>query len=161
MPLSPLGVQVISARVVKRLAARSALGRYATIADSPGFARALAGVVTEFRSANLRPEALSGFASDLLPMVEAYEAILGEDRLADWAGLLTIAKEAVGGDGVSHPLLGLPTLMLDVPITTEAELEFLRAFCHRVPDLLFLAPSADERTPRSRAGSAINRGCRS
>jgi hypothetical protein len=85
VPLSPLGVQAISARVVNRLAARSALGRYATIADSPGFARALAGVVTEFRSANLRPEALNGVAPDLLPMIEAYEAILGEDGFADWA----------------------------------------------------------------------------
>ena len=155
VPLSPLGVQAISARVVNRLAAKSALGRYATIAESPGFARALAGVVTELRLARLRPEALKSIAPDLLPLVEAYEAILGEDGFADWAGLLGIATDAVGDDGTSHPLLGLPTLMLDVPVTTEAELAFLRAFGPRVPDLLFLAPSADERT-LARARDALS-----
>ena len=146
VPLGPLGVQAICARVVNRLTTQSALGRYANIAESPGFARAFAGVVTELRLAKLRPEALSGIAPDLLPLVEAYEAILGEDGFADWAGLLTIATDAVSGEGASHPLLGLPTIMLDVPITTEAEFDFLGAFSPRVPDLLFLAPSADVRT---------------
>ena len=76
VPLGPLGVQAICARVVNRLAAQSALGRYANIAGGPGFAQALARVVTELRSAKLRPDALSSVAPDLLPMVEAYEAIL-------------------------------------------------------------------------------------
>jgi hypothetical protein len=64
---------------VNRLADESALGRYANIAKGPGFAQALARVVTELRSAKLRPDALSSVAPDLLPMVEAYEAILSED----------------------------------------------------------------------------------
>ena len=51
VPLDALGVQAICARVVNRLAAESALGRYANIAGGPGFAQALARVVTELRSA--------------------------------------------------------------------------------------------------------------
>ena len=146
VPLGPLGVQAICARVVNRLGAQSALGRYANIANSPGFAQALARVVTELRSAKLGPKALSSIAPDLLPLVEAYEAILGEDGFTDWAGLLAIATDAVAGEGSTHPLIGLPTIMLDVPVTTEAELDFLRAFGPRIPELLFLAPAADERT---------------
>ena len=44
-------------------------------------ARALASVVTELRLAKLSPESLKGLAPDLLPMVKAYEAILGEEGL--------------------------------------------------------------------------------
>ena len=155
VPLGSLGVQAICARVVNRVAAQSALGRYANIANSPGFAQALARAVTELRSAKLGPEALSRVAPDLSPMVEAYEAILNEDGFTDWAGLLAIATDAVMGEGSAHPLLGLPTIMLDVPVRTEAELDFLRAFGPRVPELLFLAPAADERT-RARARAAFS-----
>jgi ATP-dependent helicase/nuclease subunit B len=126
VPLGPLGVQAICARVVSRLAAESALGRYGNIANGPGFATALARVVTELRSAKLRPGALSSIAPDLLPLVEAYEANLREDGFTDWAGLLKIATDAVMSEGFAHPLIGLPTTIIDVPVTTEAELDFLR-----------------------------------
>ena len=79
----------------------------------------------------------------------------GEDGFTDWAGLLAIATDAVTGEGSTHPLLGLPTIMLDVPVTTEAELDFLRAFGPRIPELLFLAPAADERT-LARAQAALS-----
>ena len=49
VPLGPLGVKAICARVVNRLAGQSALGRYARIGGGPGFARALARVVKELR----------------------------------------------------------------------------------------------------------------
>jgi hypothetical protein len=103
---------------VNRLAAESALGRYANIANGPGFAQTLARVVTELRSAKLRPDALSGVAPDFLPLVEAYEANLGEDGFTDWAGLLTIATDAVMSEGFTHRLIGLPTILLDVPVTS-------------------------------------------
>jgi ATP-dependent helicase/nuclease subunit B len=139
-------LQAICARVVNRLAAESALGRYANIANGPGFAQTLARVVTELRSAKLRPDALSGVAPDFLPLVEAYEANLGEDGFTDWAGLLTIATDAVMSEGFTHRLIGLPTILLDVPVTSGAELDLLRAFGPRIPDLLFFTPAADERT---------------
>jgi len=96
--------------------------------------------------AKLRPDALSGVAPDFLPLVEAYEANLGEDGFTDWAGLLTIATDAVMSEGFTHRLIGLPTILLDVPVTSGAELDLLRAFGPRIPDLLFFTPAADERT---------------
>jgi hypothetical protein len=41
LPLGQLGVQAICARVVHRLANKGGLGRYSSIANGPGFARAL------------------------------------------------------------------------------------------------------------------------
>src|SRR5262249_16263723 len=69
-----------------------------------------------------------------------------DDGFTDWAGLLTIATDAVMGEGFTHRLIGLPTILLDVPVTSEAELDLLRAVGPRIPDLLFLTPVADERT---------------
>jgi hypothetical protein len=66
-------------------------------------------VVTELRSARLRPEALSSIAPDLLLMVEAYEAILGEDGFTDWAGLLAITTNAAG---MGDPLIPFPTSVM-------------------------------------------------
>ena len=74
-----------------------------------------------------RPDALSSVAPDLLPLVEAYEANLREDGFTDWAGLLTIATDAVMNEGFTHRLMGLPAILLDVPMTSEAELDFFRA----------------------------------
>src|SRR5262249_43031469 len=40
---------------------------------------------------------------------------------------------------------GLPTLLLDVPLTSEAELAFVRSLCSHATEILALVP-ADERT---------------
>ena len=161
VPLGHLGVQAICARVVHRLAAEAALGRYSNIADGPGFARALARVVTELRLAKLGPDALRSVAPDLLPLFEAYESNLAEDGFTDWAGVLTIATDAVMSDGFTHRLIDLPTILLDVPVTSEAELGFVRALSPRIPELLFLAPAADERTLARASGGASGGGRRS
>ena len=112
--LGNLGVQAICARVVHKLAADAALGRYSKIAAGPGFARALSRVVTDLRLAKLDPDAVRSVAPDLMPLFEAYESNLAESGFTDWAGVLTIATDALMSDGFTHPLLGLPTILLDI-----------------------------------------------
>ena len=97
-----LGVRAVCARVVHRLAANGALGRYAIIANAPGFAPALARVMTDLRLANLDPDTVRGVAPDLTPLLEAYESDLSEGGFTDWAGLLTIATNALTSDGFTH-----------------------------------------------------------
>ena len=81
-----------------------------------------------------------------MPLFEAYESDLAEGCFTDWAGLLTTATDALTSDGFTHRLVSLPTILLDVSAKSEAELNFLRALSLRIPELLFIAPAADERT---------------
>ena len=144
--LGSLGVQAICARVVHKLAAESALGRYSEIASGPGFSRAFSRVVTELRLAGVDSDAVRTVAPDLKPLFEAYEANLADGRFTDWAGVLAAATEALMADNITHRLVGLPTLLLDVAVTNEAELSFVRALSARTTELLVLAPAADEQT---------------
>jgi len=89
----------------------------------PGFPRAITAVLTGLRLAQLSSEALAITTSDLSRLLSAYEAELAELALADWPQILALAAEAV----LTHRLSGLPLLMLDVPIASEAELAFLSA----------------------------------
>ena len=146
LPLGHLGVQAICARVVHRLAARGELGRYSSIAEGPGFARALARVVMELRLAKLGPDDLRIVAPDLSPLVEAYASQLAEDEVTDWAGVLTLATDAMMSEGFTHRLINLPTLLLDVSVASEAELAFVRALSSRIPELVLTSPAGDEAT---------------
>lgn len=149
IPLSRLAAQAIASRVVHRLRTEEALGRYQTIANTPGLARAFHGVFEELRLARLTPTELSDGCPELVAPLEAYEAELTAGGLIDWAGVLSSATLVVSEQrGAAHPLVGLPTLLLDVPITSLAEQGFLRALAATAPELLITAPTADELTLR-------------
>ncbi len=146
VPIGRLGVQAVATRVVHELAGRGALGRYSSIANGPGFARAIASVVTELRLAKLDPDALRTIAPDLLPLVQTYESQLAEGDLTDWAGVLTFAAEGAKSNTFAHPLVGLPTLLLDVSAASEAEATLIHRLCLRAPEVLATVPAADEMT---------------
>jgi hypothetical protein len=93
VPLSRLGIQAMAARVVHALVADGALGRYASVAQGPGFARAIASVVTELRLAKVDPDRLGIVAPDLATLLRIYESNLAEGGLTDWAGVLISAAE--------------------------------------------------------------------
>jgi ATP-dependent helicase/nuclease subunit B len=146
VPLSRLGAEAIVARVVHRLKARGGLGRYQPVGETRGFVRAIAAVIAELRLAKLTCEAISKVAPDLMRLAEAYEAALAEAELADWPGVLILATEAANGRVGAHRLINLPILLLDVPITNEAELAFLNALAAAAPDTLSTVPAADQLT---------------
>ena len=74
--------------------AEGGLGHYQSVADTPGFPRAVAGVIAELRLARLPPDAISKVAPDLVPLIGAYEVELEEAGLTDWPGVLALATEA-------------------------------------------------------------------
>ena len=118
-----LGAEATVARLLHRLRIEQRLGRFQPIAHTPGFSRAITAVLTEVRLAQLSSEDLATTAPDVSLLLSAYEAELAQLALADWPQILALATEAV----LTHRLAGLPLLMLDVPIASEAELAFLRA----------------------------------
>jgi hypothetical protein len=157
-----LGVEAIVRRAIHGLGTgdavgRYALGRYARIAEGPGFARAIAGVVTELRLACLAPEALGDVEPDLLCLLRAYEAKLAEAKLTDWPGLLAIATEtAANCSPAARRWVELPKLLLDVPIASKGELSFVATLCPSPSEMLATVPAADEPTlARLREGLRI------
>jgi ATP-dependent helicase/nuclease subunit B len=155
--LSRLGTDAIVARVAHRLRAEGGLGRYRAVADTPGFPRAIAGVIAELRLARLPPGAFDSLAPDLVRLISAYEAELAQARLTDWPGLLGLATEAASGPN-RHRLIDLPMLLLDVPITSEAELAFVGALAATAPEMLATIAAADLATLgriRDRLGLAV------
>jgi ATP-dependent helicase/nuclease subunit B len=146
VPLSRLGAEAIVARVVHRLKAERRLGRYQPVAGTPGFPRAVAAVIAELRLAGLQADAVNNVAPDLVLLIRSYEAELAAAGLTDWPGVLASATEAATGrDGVPR-LVGLPMLLLDVPITTDTELAFVGALAAAAPNILATVPAADRET---------------
>jgi ATP-dependent helicase/nuclease subunit B len=140
--ITQIGMEAVVVRLVDRLRAEGRLGRFAAIAHTPGFPRAVAGVIAELRLARLSPDAVAAAAPDVAPLLAAYETLLAEMALTDWAGVLALAAE----DARSHRLAGLPLLMLDVPIATSAELAFLHALAGESAEILATVPTADAPT---------------
>src|SRR5262245_17377163 len=154
IPLSRAGTDAIVARLVHRLRAEGGLGRYDAVSATPGFPRAVAGVIAELRVARVPSDAVGSVALDLVPLIAAYEAELAEAGLADWPDVLMLATEAAGRAGPDrHRLIGFPMLFLDVPLGSEAEVAFVRVLANSAPEVLATAPTGDEPTlSRFRAG---------
>ena len=148
-PLSRIGVGALIARLVHRMNAEGRLSRYRSVVTTPGFPRAVAGVIAELRLARISLEAIGASAPDLKPLIDAYEVELKEDGLTDWPGVLALASEAAGAIGGNRPrLIGLPILLLDVPIRNDAEFVFVDTLAAAATEVLATVPSADQPTLR-------------
>jgi len=137
-PASRLSLEALCVRIVRHTA-RGRLGRFASLADRPGFPRALARTIEEVRMQNVRvPD------PDLAALADAYVTELESTRLADSAMVLDIATNiAVSG---THALLGLPLIAYDVAIASARERAFISALSARAPSVLVTIPEGDETT---------------
>src|SRR5262249_55907018 len=143
IPLAALGIQAVANRAIHKLSEVSGLGRYTKLTSGPGFARAIANVITELRLEQVEPDALAQVAPDLRPLLQVYERELAVHGFTDWPGVLRTAAAAVTDPGCRHQLLGLPTLLLDVPLTTASDIALVRALCVRSPETLITVPAMD------------------
>ena len=148
-PLSRIGVGALVARLVHRMNKEGRLSGYQSVATTPGFPRAVAGVITELRLARIPQAAVSACAPDLELLIDAYEVELREAGVTDWPGVLALASEAASAVGGNRPrLVGLPLLLLDVPIRNEAEFVLIDLLTATATDVLATAPTADQATLR-------------
>jgi hypothetical protein len=93
----------------------------------------------------VQSSALQDVAPDLVKLIEVYERELADGSFCDWSGVLQLATDAIGSPD-RHRLVGLPTLLLDVAIATEAEFAFVTALVDAAPAVLATAPAADAAT---------------
>ena len=146
VPVDRIVADAIVARFLHDLKKSNNLGRFQPIAETPGFPRSIARVITELRLADVASETISAQAPDLAPLVDAFEAEFRRASLIDWPGVLMLATKIIQSSGKVSKLLGLPLLLLDVPITNKAELAFVRAVALAAPEVLVTIPAADETT---------------
>jgi ATP-dependent helicase/nuclease subunit B len=146
VPLGGLGVQAVANRAIHKLSQAGGLGRYADLTSGPGFGRAIANVLGELRLEQIEPDALTDLAPDVRSLLQAFERELAEHGFTDWPGVLRVAASAATDPGCRHQLLGIPTLLLDIPLTTASAIAFFRAFCSRSPETLVTVPASDAST---------------
>lgn len=152
VPMAPLAVQAVCARLVHRLNAEGKLLRLAPIAEMPGLPRALARTLEELRGADADVASLGD--ADLALLLSAYEAELTAQRACDRAQVFAVATEAVQS-GSAHEYLGKPLLLLDVALTSARERDFARALFEHATEVLLTVPVGDERTLESLRALAI------
>ena len=148
-PATALAADALATRALFDAAGAGTLAYLAPIADSPGLPRSLAETLGELREAGVAPERLSsldGAGPDLAGLGARYAALLEDGGLADRAALLGTATARLrAGDAGS--ILGTgPLLLLDVPLTTAAERDFVAALVARASAALATVPAGDDRT---------------
>ena len=143
-----LGAEAVAARATFEVLERASLGHFQPVARRPGFARALASTVNELRLAGVEPASLAELeeaGSDLAELLEAVETQLKAASVADRAMLFrTAARAVMQVEGEPYRLL--PILMLDVPISSAAQHDFMRALVTSSPAVLATVPLGDDVT---------------
>ncbi len=135
-PVSALGQEALAARS----AAQCKLSYFGPVADTPGFAGALASTLVELRlnlisQASLIRQGDPG--RDLAQCLTCYEAELRRRSLADRADILRLATETA--TQADHPLLGLPMIVLSVAVDSACDQVFWRSILSRAPHVLATA----------------------
>lgn len=135
-PISRLGIEALAARSVYEC--RSELGYFNSIADTPGFARALGATLSELRLEGVEGPRLAATGApggDLARLLACYEKELAARSLADLAVIFELATRAAA-DHSTHRFLGLPVLFLDVSAEFARERAFLAAVARKCPAVL-------------------------
>ncbi|TMB18503.1 MAG: PD-(D/E)XK nuclease family protein [Deltaproteobacteria bacterium] len=147
-PATALSLSAVAARAVHLVLGERGLGYFTPVADRPGFPLAVARTLAELRMNRVAPEALAALGAvgrDLGELAGRVARELEEARLADRAIVFEAAVAAVGADPPPHPV-GLPLLLLDLPVTSACEAQLIAMLASSAPDVLATAPAGDGRS---------------
>jgi hypothetical protein len=142
LPVGSLVCEAVAARVIHAERNGSGLGRFAAVEEGPGLVRAVARVIDELRLAAVPAERVEKESPELARWLRSFDAVLRDEGFADRARLLALAKQSLASPR-AHPLLGLPTLLLDVAVESALERELVAALAARAPELLATLPAGD------------------
>jgi len=143
-PATHAGAEAVAARVVFDAVAAGELEYFLPVASMPGFSKALARTVHELRLAGVAHDRLRGDAAsdDVGRLLARVEGEYGRAMVDDRAALFRLAATAVGND--SGPWSSCPIVLLDVPLDSAAEHEFVDALARRAPQMLATVPHGDD-----------------
>jgi ATP-dependent helicase/nuclease subunit B len=148
-PLNGLGREALAARVTHRLRTDGKLSYFDPVAAQPGFARALASTLDEVRMQGVSPVELAQAGApgaDLALLASLYAQELEERSLADAAVLFRLASEVADSGG--HRFAGLPLVLLDIPLDSEAHRALIGALVAKSGAVVATAHANDERNAR-------------
>ena len=144
-PISRLGIEALSARVVHTAQGSKSLEYFSPVASTPGFARALAKTITELRLQGVSSEQLASVGKagrDLAHLLTLYEQELERRSLADLPLLFRLAiDEASHGH---HRLTALPLVLLDLTLESRSHQALVCAIVENAPAILAAAITGDD-----------------
>ncbi len=135
-PLTALGSEALAARVAADCLKKHRISYFAPVSARPGFARALAHTLDELRMNRTGRAALAESGApgaDLAILLARYEQEMQAGALADMARIFDLAICAARGP---HRWLGLPLVLLDVPLGSAIERELFEAVAGRAPEVI-------------------------
>src|SRR5580765_2107776 len=141
------GAEATAARAVFDASAFGELEYFAPVAKLPGFPKALARTLHELRLAMIPPGALSAAGlpaatRDIGSLLTRVENELAHAAVIDRAELFRLAADACAAQ--SPRWVGLPMILLDVPLDSRAEQRLVAALVARSPAVLATIPDGDE-----------------
>ena len=143
-PLTAAARLAAVVRVIHRARRAGQLGRFEEAARGPGLAVRLAATFEELRLASVAADRVEAAEESLGLLYGAYLETLSEVKLADRAETFESARRAVRG-GAGLPV-GLPLLLLDVPLRSRAARRFAEALAEAAAEVFLTLPEGDRPT---------------
>jgi hypothetical protein len=141
-PVSYLGSEAVAARATFGAQRDAALDYFSPVARTPGFPRALARTLQELRLAGVSGDRLRELplgGKDLSVLLERFDEQFAAAAATDRATLFAAATEGAS----RHQFAGLPVVLLDVPMDSTTEFDFLRAIVRESTAVLITVPFGD------------------
>src|SRR5262245_43935516 len=144
-PGTDAGAEATAARAVFDASAAGELEYFAPVASMPGFPKALARTLHELRLAAIPPSSLAARSApaatkDIGLLLARVERELADAAVIDRAELFRLAAESCAK---RVRWVGLPTVLLDVPLDSGAEQPVVAALMSRTPLTLATFPDGD------------------
>ncbi|HTW64232.1 MAG TPA: PD-(D/E)XK nuclease family protein [Bryobacteraceae bacterium] len=143
--ISHLGIEALAARIVHAAATSGKLPYFAPVAQTPGFARALAKTITELRLQNISASTLAETGApgrDLAHLLSLYEKELDARAVADLPLILRFATQEASHSG--HRFAQMPLVLLSLNVESDAHRQLIAALAERSPAIFATAISGDD-----------------
>ena len=147
-PATALAAEAVAARATFEALEQNAIRYFSPVARHPGFAPALADTLKELRLAAIDPakaETLGDTGQDIAALFRRFNQQLEKAAVTDRAAMVQIATRALR----SRPdtsWVGQPVLLLDIPLQSPCEVEFLKVLAELSPALFATVPAGDRET---------------
>jgi ATP-dependent helicase/nuclease subunit B len=142
VPATHAGAEAVAARAV--FDCIGGLTYFTPVASMPGFSKALARTIYELRLAGVDAQALAGrdpATADIGRLLARIEHEFDRAAVDDRAALFRLATAAIaGGHGT---WAGIPLVLLDVPLDSAVEREFVAALVASAPAVVATVPDGD------------------
>ena len=143
-PLTPAARLAAVVRIIHRARRAGELGRFEEAAEGPGLAVRLASTFDELRLAGVTADEAGAAEESLGRLYGAYLETLAEVKLADRAETFESARRAIT-NGAGLPV-GLPLLLLDVPLVDRTSRRFAAALAATASEVFLTLPEGDRHT---------------